>query len=99
MASFELDGERLVVVGRLDSESEQELKDRLAALLPTSAPVVTVDLSRVEYVGSACIGSIVALWIDLCAAKRKMKLVASPTVQKVLDTAGLTGVLLPTAGD
>ncbi len=99
VADFELDGERLAVSGRLDSDAEQELKNQLAALMLTGAEKVTIDLSQVEYIISACIGAIVALWIDLCAAGRKIKLDASPEVQKVLDSAGLTGVFAAASGE
>ena len=99
MASCELDGERLTVSGRLDGEAEEELKEKCAALLLSGAEVVKVDLSGVEFVVSGCIGVLVVLWIDLCAAKRRMELVASPEVKHVLDMAGLAGVFLQTPGE
>lgn len=99
MASCELDGERLTVSGRLDEGDAEELKEKCAALLLSGAEVVKVDLSGVEYVVSGCIGVLVVMWIDLCAAKRRMELVTSPEVKHVLDMAGLAGVFPTASGE
>ena len=99
MASCELDGERLTVSGRLDEGDAEELKENCAALLLSGAEVVKIDLAGVEYVVSGCIGVLVVLWIDLCAAKRRMELVTSPEVKHMLDMAGLADVFTTVPGD
>lgn len=92
VSDFELDGRRLGVTGALDSDSEEELKARCLDLFLADAQTVEIDLSEVDTITSPCVGALVVLWIDLCAAGRGLKLVASPGVDKVLDMAGLTGV-------
>jgi anti-anti-sigma regulatory factor len=81
------------VEGILGSDAELELKGGLRKLLDTGGQVVKLDMSKVETITSVCIGAIVALWIDLCAAGRRMELTSSPSVKKVLDMTGLTDVL------
>lgn len=97
MASFEIDAEVLTVAGKLRSEDEEGLKEKCASLLLSGSEVVKLDLSGVDYIVSGCIGVLVVLWIDLCAAKRRMELVTSPEVKKVLDMAGLSGVFASTS--
>ena len=97
---FELDdGARLAVTVPLGGEREEDLKAKCVELFLTGAQAAEIDLSKVESIASPCIGVIVTLWIDLCAAGRKLKLLPSPAVSKVLDMAGLTGVLLGGCGD
>ncbi len=98
MAGFELSEGRLTLSGVLDSDAEGQLRDALRRLLDGGAQVVTVDLSRVEMITSVCVGALVVLWIDLCAAGRQVQFATSPAVKKVLDTTGLTNVLMGDAG-
>ena len=98
MARFELTGDRLKITGILDTSAEVQLRDGLQKLLDSGAEVVTVDLSEVKMITSVCIGALVVLWIDLCEAGRRGKLLTSPSVKKVLDMTGLTTVLMDTAG-
>ncbi len=98
MATFELSGHRLKISGILDTSAEAQLRDGLQRLLESGADVVTTDLTGVEMITSVCIGALVVLWIDLCEAGRRGKLLTSPSVKKVLDMTGLTTVLMDTAG-
>ena len=92
MPDFELDGGRLAASGSLDADAEGELRDQCARLLLSGTESVKVDLSGVGSISSVCVGALVALWIDLCAAGRGMELQASPEVRRVLDIAGLGDV-------
>ena len=99
VSDFELDGGRLSVTGVLDADCEEEFKARCLDLFLADAQTVEIDLSEVDTITSACIGPLVVLWIDLCAAERGLKLVASPGVEKVLDIAGLSGVFAGASGE
>ena len=92
-AGFGLEGERLVVSGRLDEECESELRKWCLELFLTGADTVTVDLSGVDRICSRCVGTLVTLWIDLCGAGRGLQLVASSAVQRILDMSGLSTLL------
>lgn len=92
MAEFKTVGDRLTVTGRLDASAEPELTSHGRKLLEGGAETVELDLSRVEQIASVCIGSIVALWIDLRPAGIRLKIIPSPAVKRVLELTGLAGV-------
>lgn len=94
MAVFDLHTDRLTVSGILDTDAQDQLRYNCEKLLAGSAEAVTIDLSEVERITSVCVGTLVALWIDLCSAGRRAKLTASPEVKKILDMTGLAAVLL-----
>ena len=95
MADFKVAGNRLNVAGSLDSRAESELRRSCIELSLADAESVVVDLSGVDYVTSSCIGILIGLWIDLCAAKKGMEIVSSPVVDKLLDIGGLGTVFNP----
>ncbi len=90
MAEFELDGHELRVRGVLDEDGVGPLRTHCAGLVRLEAPAVKIDLSGVESINSASIGAIMAMYVDLRTADRRMELVLSPQVKKVLDLVGLT---------
>jgi len=92
MAEYDRSDEGLVVTGALDGDSESKLRRHLQVLLGGEAETVTIDLSKVDFISSACVGSLVAFWVDLRPAGRRMKIAPSTTVRKVLDMTGLSGV-------
>ena len=98
MASFNLTGGRLTASGILDADAQDQLKHNCEKLLAGDAEVVTVDLSKVDVITSVCVGTLVALWIDLGSAGRRAKLKTSPGVRKVLEMTGLTPVLMREEG-
>ena len=93
MSDFELDGNRLKVSGDLEAMQETELREHCATLFLEAGETVRIDLTQVESISSVCIGALVTLWIDLCAAGRRIELKASPAVEKVLNMAGLDVLL------
>ena len=98
MASFNLSGGRLTASGILDADAQHQLRYNCERLLAGDAEVVTVDLSKVDAITSVCVGTLVALWIDLRSAGRRAELKASPGVRKVLDMTGLIPVLMREEG-
>ena len=98
MASFSFSGDRLTASGILDADAQDQLSINCEKLLAGDAEAVTVDLSEVDVITSVCVGTLVALWIDLRSAGRRVKLKASPGVRKVLDMTGLTAVLMGEEG-
>ena len=98
MATFKLSGSRLIIRGDLDDEAEIEMRDRCGDLLALpaqeGAESVIVDLSKVGRLTSMCVGTLVALWIDLREAGRSGRIIPSQSVMRVFELAGLTEVLL-----
>jgi len=97
MAEFDRGDDGLVVTGSLDGDSESKLRRHLQVLLSSEAETVTIDLSKVDFISSVCVGSLVAFWVDLRPAGRRMKIAPSPAVRKVLDMTGLSGVFAKAA--
>ena len=97
MAEFDRSDDGLVVKGSLDNDSEGKLRRHLEVLLGGEAKKVTIDLSKVDYISSVCVGSLVAFWVDLRPAGRLVKIAPSPAVRKVLDMTGLSGVFAKAA--
>ena len=93
MAELSLSTDRLAASGILDVHVEPELRIHCRKLLESGAKDVTIDLSRVETISSICIGTLVATWIDLRSEGRRMTLVASPGVKRILDMTGLSTLL------
>ena len=98
MARFDLSADQLAVTGDLDSDAEVGFKGALQKLFESGAEVVTVNLSEVTAISSVCVGALVVLWVDLCSDRRRVRLVASPPVKKVLDMTGLSKALGAEAG-
>ncbi len=97
MAEFERSDDGLVVTGPLDTDAATKLGRHLQVLLEGDAEVLTVDLSKVKYISSICVGSLVAFWVDLRPAGRRMKVAPSPAVRKVFDLVGLSSVFAKAA--
>ena len=92
MAVFMIGMGRLDVSEGLDGEAEEEFKEYLSKLLLDGPETVTIDLTKVDYIASMCMGTLVAFWIDLCAAQRIMDLQVSTEVRRVMDVSGLTAL-------
>jgi anti-anti-sigma factor len=92
VAEFKIAGGQLTVTGRLDSADEDELRERLGELFDSGAETISVDLSKLEGISSLCIGSLVALWIDLREAGKRLKIRPSPAVKRMFDLSGLADV-------
>ena len=99
MPTYKQDGGRLTIRGDLEESNEPELRKHCIALVLSEADVVELDLKEVDSITSRCLGTLVTLWLDLCASGRRLKIMPSETVQKTLDLSGLTAVFEKAAGD
>ena len=97
MAEFDRGDDGLSVTGSLDGKAESKLRRHLQVLLSGDAETVTINLSKVDFISSICVGSLVAFWVDLRPSGRRMKIAPSPAVRKVLDMTGLSGVFAKAA--
>jgi anti-anti-sigma factor len=97
MVEFDRTEGRLVVAGSLDGDAEAKLRRHLQVLLDADADTVTLDLSKVDFISSVCVGALVAFWIDLRPKGRRMKVAPSAAVRKVLDMTGLSSVFAKAA--
>lgn len=88
MADYELDGGILKVEGRLDHQDGHLLPDMCQKMMEADDLVLTVDLSKVLYINSSCIGALAATWVNIVTQKRKMELIVSDEVRRVLTITG-----------
>lgn len=95
MAQFELDQCGLKVTGELRESDHEELEKWCRRLLETEAQVVQADLSAVQRIHSCCLAALVSLQLDLRRARRKLRLIPSPDVEKVLRLGGLASFFEP----
>ena len=88
MAEFALDETVLHVTGQLLPEEDRKLYEWCTRLMETNEPKVTVDLSGVSSITSSCVGVLSATWVDILTQDRKIDLIVSPQVRRVLTLAG-----------
>ena len=93
MADFELDGFTLHVRGVLEAQEDRDLQEWCSRLMQTDEPAITVDLSAVTAITSACIGVLSATWVDVITQDRVLDIVVSPTVRRIFALAGFDKVL------
>lgn len=93
MAAYDIQPGRLVVCGSLDSFGRDTFYEMSLGLLSREkAPQVVLDLQRVTYISSDCVGVISTLWLDACEAEKKLHIVPSHPVRKILALAGFDKV-------
>ncbi len=93
MAEFRLEGSVLRVQGSLAPQEDRELQDWCYRLMQTNEPTITVDLSGVASITSACIGVLSATWVDVITQDRIMDIIVSPEVRRIFTLAGFDKVL------
>ena len=80
----------LVVSGRVTAEDASALKDRLMAELTANSHCLVMDLSRVEFMGSAGLGSLITGVKEAKAHGGDLVLAApSSVVMTLLNVSGL----------
>ena len=90
---------KIVLDGRLDMQGTQEIDQRLAFATSTRALRLVIDISRVSFMASIGIRSLVAAAKAQLARGGRMVLVRpQPTVRKILETAGIEQ-LIPSYDD
>lgn len=89
----------VTLTGRLDTPGVDAIETRLTASLVPSGAGATVDLSRVEFVGSMAIRMFITIARGLAKKQRKLVLYApQPLVAQVFETVSL-GDIIPIAPD
>ena len=82
----------LVVSGRVSVEEAPLLKERLTSELAANAHRLVVDLSRVDFMGSAGLGALITAIKEARAHQGDVVLTApSAVVQTLLHVSGLLG--------
>jgi anti-anti-sigma factor len=86
---------RVAVVGEIDLATAPVLRDRLLTVLREQTPaVLVVDLAGVTFLDCAGLGVLVDASNAAVHAGRRMRVShPQPTVRRILDMAGLLGVL------
>lgn len=89
----------VALVGRLDTPGVDAIETRLTESLVQSGGSATVDLSRVEFVGSMAIRMFMTIARALAKKKQRLVLYApQPLVAQVFETVSL-GDVVPLAAD
>lgn len=89
----------VTLVGRLDTPGVDSIETRLTESLVTTGACATVDLSRVEFVGSMAIRMFMTIARGLAKKQRRLVLYApQPLVAQVFETVSL-GEIIPIAPD
>lgn len=88
MAAYDLQPGRLHVRGSLDIFNSDTFYKLSRQLLRHNAEGLVLDLRGVNYISSECIGVISALWVDVCEAGKKLRIVPSHPVRKIFVLAG-----------
>ena len=99
MPKFTLEGNRLVVEGPLDSNDEEALRIHCQDLQATEADMLVVDMTAVDAVSSGCLGILVGMLYHQAKRSKKMQVLASKNVQKILELTGVTTVLAQVSED
>lgn len=96
MIKHRIEGEVLVceIEGRLDATQSQAIQDELLALIAAHPRKVLLHLGQVSYLSSMGIRVLVRAAKQVRAADGALKLChVGATVRKVLDIAGMDGIL------
>ena len=93
MATFRLDGSVLYVSGSLHTAEDRDLQEWCKRLMQAGETAITVDMSDVNQINSACIGVLSATWVDVITQDRTLDIVASAHVRKIFAMAGFDKVL------
>lgn len=89
----------VAIQGRLDTPGVEAIETRLSAEVIAHHASTTIDLSRVEFVGSMGIRMFVSLARSLARQNRKLVLYSpQPQVKESFDSVGLD-TLIPIASD
>ncbi len=88
-AEFVLEGNRLTVRGEVGPKNEARYAEALFKLLESGSKELVIDLTGLDYVASAYVGSICLLAHTAKQNKRSVLVIASPSVARILTVSGL----------
>jgi anti-anti-sigma factor len=83
----------LLCSGEIDISNIEALEQALGAAFETEAPVVEVDLRKVEFLDSSTIELLLAAYQRLISEGRTLRLQAGPMTWRLLRLLGFDGVL------
>lgn len=78
---------------RLDAASALAFKDRVRGLLAHGGEVVTLDLSRVDFLDSSGLGAIIAIFKSMPAGRRLELINLTPNVERVFKLTRMDSVM------
>jgi anti-anti-sigma factor len=83
----------LLCSGEIDLSNIDRLEQALGAAIETEAPVVEVDLRKVEFLDSSTIELLLSTYQKLITEGRTLRLQAGPVTWRLIHMLGLEGVL------
>jgi anti-anti-sigma factor len=83
----------LLCAGEIDVSNIDNLERALEAAIDTEAPVVEVDLRKVEFLDSSTMEALLSAYRKLINEGRMLRLQASQTTWRLIRLLGLDGVL------
>lgn len=86
---FLLEGKRLTVRGEVGPENEKRYSEMLFELLNSGKERLEIDLTRLNYLSSAYIGSTCLLTLVAKQKKRSVTVYANEKIGRLLTIAGL----------
>jgi anti-anti-sigma factor len=93
-------GVRITVTGEIDMDNAAQVEHQIMAAISNQVSTVTVDLGGLDYIDSAGLRVLFTLGTRLETLQIALKVVV-PTgsaVRRVIDLAGLSGVMPVSAG-
>ncbi len=92
MARFEVEGGTLRIEGDLKAPAAKELRRLCAGLFDGSEGTMHLDLMQVKAIDSSCISVLASLWVRATGEGRRLELVVSPGVRRILEYSGFDKV-------
>lgn len=92
-AAYEVVGNVLKVVGKLDFSEEMAVRKSGMQLLGAGSGYAVLDLSEVTYISSSCLGELLVLDEEAKKRQRKLKVVVPRSLLYVYDIMGLRNII------
>ena len=92
-AAYEQAGNVLKVEGKLDFSEETTLRKNGMQLLGAGSGYAVLDLSKVTYISSSCLGELLVLNDEAKKKQRKLKVVVPRNLLYVYDIMGLRSII------
>jgi anti-anti-sigma factor len=83
----------LLCSGEIDISNIDRMEAALEAAIETEAPVVEVDVRKVDFLDSGTIEALLVTYQKLASEERTLRLQAGPRTRRLLQLLGLDGIL------
>lgn len=94
MMKIKIDRNNILISGKLNQESSEQLKRAIFENLDQDEREVTINFENVDYINSAGIGGIISIYKSLIETNKDLFLVKlKPHIYSVFNIAGLTKIL------